>query len=117
MPLAVPAGATLQGALDAMLADAALGPRLSAPSVSYGGANLYVRGALEAATAPNLGRPLAELLGAEGAAALAGGKGVVLTVNDRKLVGPLRVRVRFAAAAAGKDGAGAGGGAAEAMRH
>jgi ubiquitin-activating enzyme E1 C len=116
VPLAVPAGATLQDALDAMLADAALGPRLSAPSVSYGGANLYVRGALEAATAPNLDRPLAELLGAEGAA-LAAGKGVVLTVNDRKLVGPLRVRVRFAAAAAGEGGAGASGGAAEAMRH
>ena len=37
-----------------MLADPALGHHLSAPSVSHGTNNLYMRGALEAETAPNL---------------------------------------------------------------
>lgn len=80
---------TLQGAIDAMLGHPTLGAVLAAPSVSHGSTNLYVRGALEAHTAPNLGRRLAELL--EGA-----GERPVLTVNDKKLPAPLRVRLRWA---------------------
>lgn len=38
------------------MADPALGRHLSAPSVSYGSTNLYMRGALEAETRPNLER-------------------------------------------------------------
>jgi len=42
--------------LDALVADKALGARLAAPSVSYGAANLYMRGPLEEATRGNLAR-------------------------------------------------------------
>ena len=38
------------------MADKALGTKLSAPSVSYGAENLYMRGPLEEATRGNLGR-------------------------------------------------------------
>ena len=38
------------------MADKALGARLSAPSVSYGAENLYMRGPLEEATRGNLAR-------------------------------------------------------------
>jgi hypothetical protein len=37
-----------------LVADPALGKHLSNPSVSYGSTNLYMRGALEAETRPNL---------------------------------------------------------------
>ena len=42
--------------LDALVADKALGAKLSAPSVSYGAQNLYMRGPLEEATRGNLAR-------------------------------------------------------------
>ncbi len=42
--------------LDALVADKALGARLAAPSVSYGAANLFMRGPLEEATRGNLAR-------------------------------------------------------------
>ena len=42
--------------LDALVADKALGGKLSAPSVSYGARNLYMRGPLEGATRGNLAR-------------------------------------------------------------
>ena len=38
------------------MADKALGAKLSAPSVSYGAQNLYMRGPLEEATRGNLAR-------------------------------------------------------------
>jgi len=38
------------------VADKALGARLAAPSVSYGAANLFMRGPLEEATRGNLAR-------------------------------------------------------------
>ncbi len=70
-----------------MLAHPQLGPMLALPTVSYGTTNLYMRGVLEAETRPNLSRPLSELLPAEDASP-------VLTVNDKKLSAPLRVRLR-----------------------
>ena len=42
--------------LDALVADKALGAKLSAPSVSYGAQNLYMCGPLEEATRGNLAR-------------------------------------------------------------
>lgn len=40
--------------IDKLVADPALGRHLTNPSVSYGSTNLYMRGALEAETRPNL---------------------------------------------------------------
>lgn len=47
VPLSVASDASLQSVMDAMVADARLGPLLSAPSVSYGTSNLFMRGVLE----------------------------------------------------------------------
>jgi NEDD8-activating enzyme E1 len=91
IPLHVPRDATLAQVLDAMLADSRLGTMLNAPSLSHGSKNLYVRGALEETTRPNLEKTTLELVGGEDAMA----KGVVLTVNDKKLAAPLRVRLYF----------------------
>ncbi len=40
--------------IDALVADKALGTNLSAPSISHGSENLYMRGVLEEATHDNL---------------------------------------------------------------
>ncbi|PNW74589.1 hypothetical protein CHLRE_12g491500v5 [Chlamydomonas reinhardtii] len=90
VPLEVDPDATLQQFIDQLLADPALGKLLAAPSVSYGSTDLYGRGVFEADTRPNLARRLTELLGGPEAA-----EGAVLTVNDKKLRGPLRVRLRL----------------------
>ena len=82
VPLRLPAGATLQAVLDALLAR--FPTRLSAPSVSCGRTNLYMRGVFEEETRPNLAKPVAELMGASSG---------LLVVNDKKLHGPLRVRL------------------------
>lgn len=85
-----------------------LGKLLSKPSVSYGPTNLYAHGVFEAETRPNLARRLAALVPE--------GDGATLTLNDRKLKGPMRVRLSFKASAAGaSDGesvVGGGGGGA-----
>lgn len=54
--LEVPPGSTLGGVIEAMMADPGLGKHLSAPSVSHGATNLYMRGALEELTRPNLAK-------------------------------------------------------------
>lgn len=59
---------------------------LSAPSVSYGHKNLYMRGVLEEQTRGNLCKPLADLID---------GSGSVLTINDKKMVSPLKVKIIF----------------------
>ncbi len=73
-----------------MKADAALGKLLVSPSVSLGSTMLYGHGIYEAETRPKLAKPIGELLppAQEG--------GHLLTVNDKKLHAPLRVRLRFA---------------------
>ncbi len=65
--------------------------------MSYGSTNLYGRGVFEADTRPNLARRLTELLGGGPEAA----EGAVLTVNDKKLRGPLRVRLRLGSGMSG----------------
>lgn len=47
VPLSVASDTTLEAVMQAMVQDARLGPLLSAPSVSYGTSNLYMRGVLE----------------------------------------------------------------------
>lgn len=47
VPLSVTSDASLETVMQAMVADPQLGPLLSAPSISYGTSNLYLRGVLE----------------------------------------------------------------------
>ena len=82
VPLDVSPAASLRDVLAALAAHATLGPLLGAPSLSFGARNLYMRGALEAETAGNLEKRIGDLVD---------GDGSVLTVNDRKLVAPLKV--------------------------
>jgi ubiquitin-activating enzyme E1 C len=70
-----------------MLQDPVLGKLMVHPSVTYGTTQLYSRGVFEADTKPNLQKPIAQLLGGETTA--------LLTVNDKKLSAPLRVRLRL----------------------
>eukprot|EP00873_Tetraselmis_striata_P019120 jgi/Tetstr1/439384/TSEL_027819.t1 len=86
LPLDASPGMTLQEAIDAMLRDDQIGERVAAPSISYGEKNLYMRGAMEELTRENLSKPLSELVGRESC---------TLTVNDKKLPAPLRVRLRM----------------------
>eukprot|EP00877_Chromochloris_zofingiensis_P012669 jgi/Chrzof1/7656/Cz02g31240.t1 len=81
------ADATLQGVIDVMLQHPQLGPLLAHPSISHGFSNLYMRGVFEAETRPNLAKPMRELIEGE--------ESVLLTVNDKKLSAPLRVRLRL----------------------
>jgi NEDD8-activating enzyme E1 len=82
-------------AIDAMLAHPVLGGLLAHPSVSLGPTQLYARGVYEAETRVNLARPIVELLGVD---APQPGSSVLLTINDKKLAAPLRVRLRLDAA-------------------
>jgi ubiquitin-activating enzyme E1 C len=74
--------------IDLMLQDPVLGKLMVHPSVTYGATQLYSRGVFEADTKPNLEKPIAQLLGGGETTAL-------LTVNDKKLSAPLRVRLRL----------------------
>lgn len=56
MQIVIPKNSAGKQVLDALVADKALGAKLSAPSVSYGAQNLYMRGPLEGATRGNLAR-------------------------------------------------------------
>jgi ubiquitin-activating enzyme E1 C len=85
--LVAPADSSLQQVIDCMLAHAVLGKMVAHPSVSHGNTRLYSRGVFEAQTKANLQRPIAQLL--EGATT------ALLTVNDKKLSAPLRVRLRL----------------------
>lgn len=75
-----------------MLTHESLGQHLSAPSVSYGSTNFYLRGALEEETRPNLEKTVKGLIEEVDGSS---GDGAVLTVNDKKLVGPMRLRLKF----------------------
>ena len=63
--LEVDPGATLGQVLETMVADERLGKHISAPSVSYGTANLYMRGVLEEQTRPNLDKVRAAVFEAQ----------------------------------------------------
>lgn len=77
---------TLQDVIDRLQALPILQGKLSAPSISYGSQNLYMRGPLEEYTRPNLSKSMHELIGSRGG---------TLLVNDKKLTGVLRVRLTF----------------------
>ena len=85
VPLEAPAAATLSAFLQLLQQRF---PQLSAPSVSHGARQLFARGVFEEDTRANLGRTLAELLGAP-----VPGEPFLLTANDKRLPNPLRLRL------------------------
>mmetsp|Transcript_17998 Transcript_17998/g.50362 ORF Transcript_17998/g.50362 Transcript_17998/m.50362 type:complete len:133 (+) Transcript_17998:181-579(+) len=86
LPIEMHPSATLQQLIGALMADTEIGPRLSAPSISCGTQNLYMRGALEGMTRENLSKPLSELVDSSCC---------ILNVNDKKLPATMRVRLRL----------------------
>ncbi|CAM6046167.1 unnamed protein product [Sphagnum compactum] len=89
VPLEVDKSITLQKFIDTLFKDRRFKLKISKPSVSYHGNNLYMQAppVLEEMTRPNLQEPLVRLMGGE--------KSDVLNINDRRLTGVLRVRVTF----------------------
>lgn len=85
--ISLPKSFTLQQTIDAIVSHKDLQKLLSYPSISHGMRNVYMRGALEASTKLNLVKTLDEIF--------VGMEDVVLTVNDKKLAAPLRVRLRL----------------------
>eukprot|EP00897_Mesotaenium_endlicherianum_P009980 jgi/Mesen1/900/ME001156S00133 len=90
VPLEVNSDITLQGFIDNLLQDARFKGKLSKPSVSHQGSNLYMQAPpiLEEMTRSNLTCRLIDLIGD-------GMMGGVLNVNDKLLAGMLRIRVSF----------------------
>lgn len=84
IPLKLPKTATLQDCIDTLLGHPQLGVQLSKPSISSESSNLYMRGALEEPTRPNLHKSMFELLHSSTA---------ILRVNDPNLVAPFKVRL------------------------
>ncbi len=75
--------------MDAILADPTLGKLVSNPSLSMGATNLNAHGIWEESTRPNLSKRIGDLVPAHA-------NGTVLTINDKKLNAPLRMRLRYA---------------------
>eukprot|EP00249_Psilotum_nudum_P002700 c15822_g1_i1 orf=405-1733(-) len=84
----VDSSVSLQKFLDLLLEDPRFKDKLSKPSISHQGNNLYMQAppVLEELTHPNLTQPLFELMGRAGG---------ILNVNDKKLKGVLRIHVVF----------------------
>jgi len=80
-------GITLEEFVSGLLEHPSLKEFISAPSVSYGHMNLYMRGALEHMTRENLPKKLVDLIGSP--------EGALFTINDTKLMAPVRVKVTF----------------------
>eukprot|EP00899_Mesostigma_viride_P011277 jgi/Mesvir1/2014/Mv06196-RA.1 len=95
-PFVIPASATLQQFIDALMTDPRWAGQLVGPSVSWAGTNLYLRAppVLEEMTRENLGRSMEELLQGRR-------EGCVLNINDKKLTNVLRVVVTLTG---GEDG-------------
>ena len=73
--------------LTALKEDPRFHSKISKPSVSFHGTNLYLQGPLEEMTRPNLSEKLVDLM--------QGKTTGVLNVNDKKLAGMLKVRPKF----------------------
>jgi ubiquitin-activating enzyme E1 C len=89
VPVEVDTTCTLQKFIDQLLKDSRFKLKLSKPSVSYHGDNLYMQAppVLEEMTRPNLSQPLLALMDNKTSG--------VLNINDRRLTGVLRLRVTF----------------------
>ncbi|KAG6551669.1 hypothetical protein Mapa_006756 [Marchantia paleacea] len=101
VPVEVEATTTLQKFIDVLLKDSRFKNKISKPSVSLQGENLYMQAPpiLEEETRPNLLRPLRTLMGGEGG---------ILNINDKRLKGILRVQVIFKTTDVDMDTAGGG---------
>eukprot|EP00850_Spirogloea_muscicola_P013304 SM000089S23860 [mRNA] locus=s89:479327:482609:+ [translate_table: standard] len=88
IPLHVPSSLTLRELIQKLVTFPRFSGMLAQPSVSHRGTNLYMQQppVLEQMTRENLGRPLVELMG---------GQGGLLNVNDKNLVGVLRLQISF----------------------
>mmetsp|Transcript_8224 Transcript_8224/g.14098 ORF Transcript_8224/g.14098 Transcript_8224/m.14098 type:complete len:434 (-) Transcript_8224:151-1452(-) len=89
--LSVQPNMSLQQVIDAILVHPVLKKHLVHPSLSYGATNLYAHGIYEQETRPNLEKPISELVVLEEGKSYA-----LLTVNDKKLHAPLRLRLSYA---------------------
>eukprot|EP00270_Netrium_digitus_P018010 TRINITY_DN6773_c0_g1_i1.p1 TRINITY_DN6773_c0_g1~~TRINITY_DN6773_c0_g1_i1.p1 ORF type:complete len:460 (-),score=121.14 TRINITY_DN6773_c0_g1_i1:120-1460(-) len=89
IPFSLKASTTLQQFIDLLLVDERLKEKIAKPSVSFHGCSLYMQApaVLEEETRPNLQKALQQLMD--------GASFGILNVNDRKLIGMLRVRVTF----------------------
>ncbi|KAL2613778.1 hypothetical protein R1flu_025470 [Riccia fluitans] len=88
VPVEVEPDITLKQFIDTILKDSRFENKISMPSVSLQGENLYMQAppVLEEETRPNLEKALRTLMNGEGG---------ILNINDRKLKGTLRVQVIF----------------------
>jgi ubiquitin-activating enzyme E1 C len=104
VPIEVDTNITLQKFIDQLLKDSRFKLKLSKPSVSFHGKNLYMQAPpiLEEMTRANLSEPLLGLMD--------GKTSGVLNINDRRLTGVLRLRVTFKEGADSADMDTAGGG-------
>jgi len=84
LPCVVPPGTPLQALIDMLMQDGRLEGKLKGPSVFFGPKPLFSRGPLEAVTAPNLAKTMEDLMG---------GTEGVLSLNDKRLKAPVRVRL------------------------
>lgn len=82
---------TLEEFLQILTQHDRLKDHISAPSISYGHANLYMRGALEHMTRENLSKRLCDLMDC----ANPGINSSILTINDKQLSVPIKVKVNF----------------------
>ena len=80
-------GVTLEDFLRIIVEHERLRDHVSATTVSYGNSNLYMRGALEHLTRENLPKRLVDLIDVAHSS--------LLTINDKKLSSPLKVKVNF----------------------
>merc|ERR1712046_190016 len=83
VPVTVSESATLEEVIQELVTR--FPDKVEAPSISYQGSNLYMRGVFEEETKVNLGKQMIHLMG--------GATSGVLTVNDKKLVAPFRIRL------------------------
>ncbi|GBG62533.1 hypothetical protein CBR_g30851 [Chara braunii] len=90
VPMEVDSSVTLKEFIELLPKDPRFKDKISRPSISHQTSNLYMQAppVLEEMTRPNLAKPLKELMDCDE-------KGGVLNINDKTLVGVLRIHVRF----------------------
>lgn len=89
---------TLEEFVSGLLEHPSLKEYISAPSVSYGHMNLYMRGALEHMTRDNLPKKLKDLISSPESSEQhdhVGSSGAMFTINDTRLMAPVRVKVTW----------------------
>ena len=90
LPCTVEPGTSLHDLIGRLMRDERLGGKLQGPSLFFGAKPLFAHGPLEAITAANLSKTMEALVGL--------GEGV-LSLNDKGLKAPVRIRLTVASAA------------------